>query len=244
MKKKVWEFRILDNPNQAIGGENDQFYTTDTEAFLVFDLVDESFNPIQAMLTLVNTSNKSVVNETVTVIGGKTMWEMREEIIEHAGNWQAQLVYMQVKNGVEEKYTSPVVSFNVTGHLLDQRTPALVAVENWTKFVNDAEELFAEWVALEETLELNENERIANEQARQENYSELVDTGIMQENINQKLADAEQEYAPRLTELEQNDENLTTQLAQNERYNIDGIDYKVKFAVVNGQPQLKYQEVK
>ena len=226
MKKKVWEFRILDNPNQAIGGENDQFYTTDTEAFLVFDLVDESFNPIQAMLTLVNTSDKSVVNETVTVIGGKTMWEMREEIIEHAGNWQAQLVYMQVKNGVDEKYTSPIVSFSVSGHLLDQRTPALVVVENWTKFVNDAEELFAEWVALEETLESNENERIINEETRQENYNELVDTGIMQENINQKLADAEQEYAPRLTELE--------------RFNINDEQYKIKFEVVNNQPRLIY----
>ena len=106
------------------------------------------------------------------------------------------------------------------------RTPALVAVENWTKFVNDAEELFAEWVALEETLELNENERIANEQARQENYSELVDTGIMQENINQKLADAEQEYAPRLTELE--------------RFNINDEQYKIKFEVVNNQPRLIY----
>ena len=45
-------------------------------------------------------------------------------------------------------------------------------------------------------------------------YNELIDTGVIQENINQKLAESEAEYAPRLTELEQNDADLTAQLAQ------------------------------
>ena len=69
-------------------------------------------------------------------------------------------------------------------------------------------------VSNEEDRQENETTRIANEEARQENYDELVDTGIMEKNINQKLADAEQEYAPRLTDLEQNDADLTAQLAQ------------------------------
>ena len=59
-----------------------------------------------------------------------------------------------------------------------------------------------------------EESREIAETARQEGYDDLVDTGVMQENINQKLAESEAEYAPRLTELEQNDADLTAQLAQ------------------------------
>lgn len=59
---------------------------------------------------------------------------------------------------------------------------------------------------LEENPVLSEAE--ANELARQENYQELLDTGVMQENINQKLAESEAEYAPRLTSLEQNDADI------------------------------------
>ena len=226
MKRKVWDLTVLDNPNRAIGGENDQFYTTDTEAFLVFNLSDENFNPTEAMLTLVNTADRSVVSEEVAVTDGTIKWEMREEIIEHAGNWQAQLVYKQMKASVEEKYNSQIVTFNVLGHLLDTREAGIVAIENWNSFVKDAEDLFADWVDLEDLRQANEEQRIINEEARQENYSELVDTGIMQENINQKLAEAEQEYAPRLTELE--------------RFNINDAQYKIKFEVVNNQPRLIY----
>lgn len=62
--------------------------------------------------------------------------------------------------------------------------------------------------------EEQELQRQAAEAERQANYDELVETGIMQENINQKLAASEAEYAPRLTSLEQNDAELTAQLAQ------------------------------
>src|SRR5699024_3056027 len=41
----------------------------------------------------------------------------------------------------------------------------------------------------------------------QENYQELLDTGVLQTNINTKLEALEEEYAPKLTEV-------TTQLAQ------------------------------
>src|SRR5699024_5702044 len=41
----------------------------------------------------------------------------------------------------------------------------------------------------------------------QENYQELLDTGVLQTNINEKLEELEEEYAPRLNEV-------TAQLAQ------------------------------
>lgn len=58
---------------------------------------------------------------------------------------------------------------------------------------------------LEENPVLSEAE--AKELARQENYQELLDTGVMQTKINERLEDLEEEYAPKLTEL-------TAQLAQ------------------------------
>lgn len=58
---------------------------------------------------------------------------------------------------------------------------------------------------LEENSVLSEAE--ANELARQENYQELLDTGVMQTKINERLEGLEEEYAPKLTEV-------TAQLAQ------------------------------
>src|SRR5690625_2083734 len=44
----------------------------------------------------------------------------------------------------------------------------------------------------------------------QENYQELLDTGVLQTNINEKLEELEEEYAPKLTEV-------TAQLAQTDK---------------------------
>lgn len=60
---------------------------------------------------------------------------------------------------------------------------------------------------LDENPVLSEAE--ANELARQENYQELLDTGVMQTKINERLEGLEEEYAPKLTDL-------TAQLAQTE----------------------------
>ena len=141
MKRKVWELTVLDNPNRAVAGENDIFYTTDTEAFLIFRLTDSDIEPTTADLTLVNTTDKSVINETVPVIDNEIEWEMNEEAIAHSGNWQGQLVYMQEKDGQPERYTAPVIQFNVQSHLMTGREPSLVAVNDWTAFMATARDV-------------------------------------------------------------------------------------------------------
>ena len=121
MKKKVWDITVKDNPNRVVMGENDEFYTTDTEAFLIFRLTDADFNPATATLTLVNASDNSVINEIVPVIDKEIEWEMTEEAIAHSGNWQGQLVYILEKVGEAEHYTSQVVQFDVKSHLMTGR---------------------------------------------------------------------------------------------------------------------------
>lgn len=148
-------------------------------------------------------------------------------------------------------------AFSVDGDIINQ-TPESRLNEIVIVAVNDAtQEIYLEVDNIRETLEsefeanesdrqqefeANEVDRQANETirksqeesreiaetARQEVYDDLIDTGVMQENINQKLAESEAEYAPRLTELEQNDADLTTQLAQTDG-RLDGI-------IVDGTP--------
>ena len=179
MKIKSWDITLRDLPstisNSQLGAfdgntvrptENDEFYTTDTEAFLIFNLLDEDFHPTSATITLHNRTDGSVVNEDVDVIDGTITYEMRHEVIEHAGAWQAQLVYEQDKGGVAEKYTSKVVGFNVAGHLLDTKEPALVVIENWNNFVLSAESLIEDWEQNEALRAAAERERDAAEDSR------------------------------------------------------------------------------
>src|SRR5699024_12384619 len=67
---------------------------------------------------------------------------------------------------------------------------------------------------LDNTAERNELERqrfyeslVEDINDLQENYQELLDTGVLQTNINEKLEELEEEYAPKLNEV-------TAQLAQ------------------------------
>ena len=145
MKRKVWDITVKDNPNRVVMGENDEFYTTDTEAFLVFNLQDKFFMPQSAMITLENRSDGSLKSEEVEVVGGNITWEMPERYIEHFGNWQIQIVYETKESGQIEKYTSGVMSFNVNSHIGDKKQPSLVEIENWDSFMKHAEGLVEDW---------------------------------------------------------------------------------------------------
>lgn len=174
MKKKVWDITVKDNPNRVVMGENDEFYTTDTEAYLVFKLDDKNFNPTSAVLTLENRNNGSLKNETVNVVDGLIEWEMPQRYIEHFGNWQGQLVYEDTKDGQPELYTSATFSFVVNAHIGDKKKPSLVEIENWEKFIRDGTELIETWEDLETLREENERQRELNEQGRESAESERV----------------------------------------------------------------------
>ena len=170
MKRKVWDITVKDNPNRVVMGENDDFYTTDTEAFLVFNLQDKDFNPQSAMLTLENRNDGSLKSEEVSVVGDNITWEMPERYIEHSGNWQAQLVYEQMKGDVPEKYTSGVMAFTVNSHIKDKKRPSLVEIETWEKFIAEGTELIETWEDLDALREENERQRELAESARENEF--------------------------------------------------------------------------
>ena len=167
MKKKVWDITVKDNPNRVVMGENDEFYTTDTEAYLVFNLQDKDFSPPSAVLTLENRNDGSLKNETVDVVDGLIEWEMPQRYIEHFGNWQGQLVYEDTKDGQPELYTSATFTFVVNAHIGDKKKPSLVEIENWEKFIREGTELIETWEDLEALREENERQRQENEQGRE-----------------------------------------------------------------------------
>src|SRR5699024_2555934 len=114
---------------------------------------------------------------------------MPEDAIGHPGGWRTQVIFTE--DG--EDYTTKIIEFDVGGHLLDNKKPAIVDIENWNSFIKHAGELIDDWEQLEEIRQTNEQqrelaesvrvsneeERIANEQARvlsaAERYVEIVE---------------------------------------------------------------------
>src|SRR5699024_10507534 len=107
---------------------------------------------------------------------------------------------------------------DVKGHILDGKDVREIVVEDFETLMSqlnsmkDNAEL--ELADLVNTAERNELERqqfyeslVEDINDLQEHYQELLDTGVLQTNINERLEELEEEYAPRLTEV-------TTQLAQ------------------------------
>src|SRR5699024_4125957 len=140
----------------------------------------------------------------------------------HAGAWRGQVVYT-LSNG---DTTAREFDYDVKGHILDGKDVREIVVEDFETLMSqlnsmkDNAEL--ELADLVNTAERHELERqplyeslVEDINDLQENYQELLDTGVLQTNINEKLEALEEEYAPKLNEV-------TTQLAHKE---LNVLDY-------------------
>ena len=244
MKKKVWDITVKDNPNRVVMGENDEFYTTDTEAFLVFNLQDEDFQPQSAMLTLENRNDGSLKSEEVSVVGDNITWEMPERYIEHSGNWQAQLVYEQMKGDVPEKYTSGVMAFTVNSHIKDKKRPSLVEIENWEKFIADGTELIETWEDLEALREENERQRKLAESERVSNEDERIANEQARELAESNRATMYSEVTAGRTSTVTGDSYSTIgkRLDEMETMTVIG-NHKAYFEIKDGRPRLRLEEI-
>lgn len=163
MKKKHWKVSVFNKTSETI--RDDTFYTTDTEAYLIFELTDEDFTPDSATVTVYNVYGKATINANVEVANGIVSYEIPEEAIGHPGGWRTQVVYTKDN----EDYTTGIIEFDVGGHLLDNKKPAIVDIENWNSFIVHAGELIDDWEQLEEIRQANEQQRELAESARQAN---------------------------------------------------------------------------
>src|SRR5699024_2212645 len=161
-----------------------------------------------------NRHDGSIFQRTGDVVNGVAYYKIPHQEIRHAGAWRGQVVYT-LSNG---DTTSREFGYDVKGHILDGKDVREIVVEDFETLMSqlrsmkDNAEL--ELADLVNTAERNELERqqfyeslVEDINDLQENYQELLDTGVLQTNINEKLEELEEEYAPKLTEV-------TAQLAQ------------------------------
>ena len=162
MKQKHWQVSVFDKTSETI--RDDTFYTTDTEAYLVFELIDEDFTPDSATVTVYNIYGKATINASVEIADGIVRYEIPVDAIGHPGGWRTQVIFTEDN----EDYTTKIIEFDVGGHLLDNKKPAIVDIENWNSFIAHAEELIDDWERLEEIRQANETSRQTNELVREE----------------------------------------------------------------------------
>lgn len=115
MKQKHWQVSVFDKTSETI--RDDTFYTTDTEAYLVFELVDEDFTPDSATVTVYNVYGKATINANVEVADGIVRYEIPEEAIGHPGGWRTQVIFTEDN----EDYTTSIIEFDVGGTLTRQQ---------------------------------------------------------------------------------------------------------------------------
>ena len=164
VKQKHWQVSVFDKTSETI--KDDTFYTTDTEAYLVFELIDDGFKPDFASLTVYNVNGKATIHLNVDVVDGIVRYEIPQEAIEHLGVWRTQVIF--TKNG--EDYTTSIIEFEVSGHLLDKKKPKVVAITNWNHFIKHAGGLVDAWEHLEKIRQVNEQQRELAESKRQNEF--------------------------------------------------------------------------
>ena len=208
------EFEAKKTNKVSTKDTNQQLYTTDTDAW--FEFKETSLEGANGTYSVVfrNRHDGSIFQRTGDVVDGVAYYKIPHQEIRHAGAWRGQVVYT-LENG---NTTAREFDYVVKGHILDGKDVREIVVEDFETLMSqlnsmkDNAEL--ELADLVNTAERNELERqqfyeslVEDINDLQENYQELLDTGVLQTNINEKLEELEEEYAPKLTEV-------TAQLAQ------------------------------
>lgn len=199
-------------------------YTNDVNSVqLSFDIKDlddlTAYTP-NVLLYMRDGSFYQITEQTLITKSGTTVsYTLKDNEGKHNGLVKAQLLLV---DGTTE-LASAKHEFRIEAGL-DTVVDTEVMIQDWSTITAEAEAYIDDFVAAEadrqqlfeanvsdrqqtfqtneSARETNENERISNEEARQALYNELLETGVLQTNINTKLEELETQYAPRLDELD------------------------------------------
>src|SRR5699024_2983730 len=136
--------------------------------------------------------------------------------IGHPGGWRTQVIFTE--DG--EDYTTKIIEFDVGGHLLDNKKPAIVDIENWNSFIAHAEELIDDWEQLEEIRQANETSRQANELVREEaenNRQSTFETNETERQTEFETNESERESTFETNESTRQANELTRESSESER---------------------------
>ena len=117
-----------------------RFYTSDTALEIGFDLVELEYSFDSAVVILLNENDRSLVTRDLTRDGKGFTYELESDIIEHYGNWAAQLKLE--KDG--EIYISSPVGFSIENDLYNNRPPKLTDVNTWKNLRKIADGLISD----------------------------------------------------------------------------------------------------
>ena len=119
-KDKSWIVDLFDIEHASKKIEqiaNAEFWTTDSNAFLNFTPLQQDFDFDTASIALENKDDGSLINVEAAVENNEASYGLTEDIMLRFGRWTAQVIF--VKD--DERYTSPLINFDIRRHLLDGR---------------------------------------------------------------------------------------------------------------------------
>src|SRR5699024_9784145 len=141
---------------------------------------------------------------------------MPEDAIGHPGGWRTQVIFTE--DG--EDYTTKIIEFDVGGHLLDNKKPAIVDIENWNSFIKHAGELIDDWEQLEEIRQANEQQRELAESARQNEF-ETNETNRQANELVRKEAENNRQSTFETNETERQNEFETNEVERESTFEIN-----------------------
>lgn len=210
------EFEAKKTNKVSTKDTNQQLYTTDTDAWFEFKEISlEGANGTYSVVFR-NRHDGSIFQRTGDVVGGVAYYKIPHQEIRHAGAWRGQLVYT-LENG---NTTAREFGYDVKGHILDGKDVREIVVEDFETLMSqlrsmkenaevELANLTQELRNTADTAKQNETNRqafyvdlVEDIDELQANYQELLDTGVLQTNINTKLEALEEEYAPELKALQ------------------------------------------
>lgn len=173
-KNKTWTVDLFDR-SSVLGssnveqGQNDEFWTNDTEAYLNFKPNNDSFEFTEAELTMYNKNDGSLVvldsTDGVEVEENVVSYEMQPEVIAHFGKWTVQVRFIRADN---ESFTSGIIEYEVKRALGDAIPERLTAMKSWDTFFAHAQETIDLISEAELARQQAELDRQAQEEAREQ----------------------------------------------------------------------------
>ena len=192
-----------------------QFNTSDTDAWLSFNLEDVATTSGVYDLTMVNVDEdpSSVVHHTdiaFSAIPFHYKLDSGEDLstneIRHAGRWIGQIV-VRMANG---DTTSRQFDFAITGHLLDGNEARLILIEDYNSLIatitaskTELEGYNVDYSALLTDINAAEALRVQAELDRAATFDALVESEMVAQNVAIKLTEKEATFAPRILSVEQ-----------------------------------------
>lgn len=119
--------------------KDDGFYTSDTEAFIVVEHMENDFQFDTASIVMVNARDGSKVSRTMAVDkeNNTVSIELETNQLAHFGTWRAQVLYMY--RG--ETFTSPVLIFEIEQTLGDEQPAKLEDIQSVSGLMNEVNQM-------------------------------------------------------------------------------------------------------